>query len=392
MRTDPVSFEIVDAIDKFRTLQPEWDVLWSEAKGDYFQSFSFCHSALSGVALTGHRLHCIVGRRDGRVVTIWPLVTYRRLLWKVATPLGPAMRPPNDILVAPEVQAPQIVADVWREMVKSTRADLVELWRVRSDSMLYRCAQHGGHVRRSIDEPTCYAHLRAQSDWKALCHKLEGRSRNAPDYLLRRLSGKGDVRVEVIGNAEERAPFFIDWLLTQKRHWAKRSAIESQWLFSDDAQKFLIGLFSPLGGTANPFRIFVLTLDGKPLAVNLLSINKECVYLLINTYDAEYAKWSPGTVLIDHCVKWSFDNRRDFDFGPGREPYKTYWSNGASYDTASLQVITTFWGRVGFAIKHVLSGARRLFAPVRKQDDVPDHAQNLPPLRAEQSFEKASGQ
>ncbi|WP_183035152.1 GNAT family N-acetyltransferase [Cupriavidus sp. UME77] len=47
------------------------------------------------------------------------------------------------------------------------------------------------------------------------------------------------------------------------------------------------------------FRLFVLTLDGVPVAINLLAVRSHCVDLIMNTYDAAYARLSPGTVLIE---------------------------------------------------------------------------------------------
>ena len=63
-------FEIVTDIDAFASLQQEWETLWQSAKGTPFQLFRYCLHALREVAIpTGASLHCIVGRKDGRMGT-----------------------------------------------------------------------------------------------------------------------------------------------------------------------------------------------------------------------------------------------------------------------------------------------------------------------------------
>lgn len=360
MRHCAVQHEVISDTQAFHALAPEWDALWQRANGAHFQSFAYCASSL-GVAATmaGRKLQCLAGRSQGRLVVLWPLVVYRRAGWRFMQPLGPGYNPPHDILVEPGADAAAIVSAAWHAMLASARPDLVYLPRVRSSSLLHRCASESGRVAYRLDEITPVARMREQAGWTAFCRSRTGRSRNPPDYLLRRFEGQGKAEVLIVDHNDSRAAFFVDWLLLHKRRWAERGEIESAWLFSDDSHAFLMRLMAVgdmhASRHAQPFRFFVLTLDGVPVALNLLAIQNHCVDLVINTYDAAYAKLSPGTVLIDWCVKWAFDHRFDFDFGSGRQHYKQFWSNGVAYATASLHVAHTQWGLAGYRL---LQGAR----------------------------------
>src|SRR5471032_3198530 len=93
-------FEIVTDIDAFASLQQEWETLWQSAKGTPFQLFRYCLHALREVAIpAGARLHCIVGRKDGRMVFAWPLIRSRDYLWMTMRPLAPDRTEPSDMLV-----------------------------------------------------------------------------------------------------------------------------------------------------------------------------------------------------------------------------------------------------------------------------------------------------
>jgi CelD/BcsL family acetyltransferase involved in cellulose biosynthesis len=352
---DAIAFEIIRDIDSFRALQSEWDDLLHRAKGEYFQSFAFCHSSLEAEGNGARRkLHCVAGRREGRLVALWPLVTFWNTCWKTATPLGPQNRPPSDILVGPEHDVEEIVKFIWRAALKSTRADVIQLWRIRSTSLLCRYAMHENVTRRAHEEPTPYAILRGQQDWEAFCRSRQGRAKNRPRYLKRRLSTHGEVGIDIVDANDKRRPSLVDWFVLHKREWAHHNDLDSKWVFSESSRKFWNALLSNGSSSeAGGFRLFVLTLNGVPLAVNVMAVGAACVYLLTTTYDLKHARLSPGTVLVDDCVKWAFDNGLDFDFGPGDQHYKSSWSGGFSYMTTSFLVLPTWWGRAGFDAKQV---------------------------------------
>jgi CelD/BcsL family acetyltransferase involved in cellulose biosynthesis len=364
MVKDALAFEIIRDIDSFLALQSEWDDLWHRARGEYYQTFAFCYSSLKAEGIgAGRKLHCVVGRRDGRLVALWPLVTFWNICWKTATPLGPQNRPPSDILAAPEHDREQIVKFIWRAALRSTRADVIELWRIRSTSLLFRYAKLQNLTRRAHEEPTPYAVLQGQQDWEAFCRSRQGRAKSQPLHLKRRLGTHGEVSIDIVDADDKRCPALVDWFVLHKREWARHNGLDSKWVFSESSREFWNALL--LNGSshdAGGFRLFVLKLNGVPLAVNVIAVSAACAYLLTTTYDLEHARLSPGTVLVDHCVKWAFDNGLDFDFGPGDQHYKSSWSGGFSYMTTSFLVLPTRWGRAGFAAKHVAKRLRYVIA------------------------------
>jgi CelD/BcsL family acetyltransferase involved in cellulose biosynthesis len=351
MAADAISFDVVDDIERFRALQREWDDLWRLADGQFFQSFAFCHASLIAEEKGSRRkLHCVTGRQNGRLVFVWPLVTYWNSVWKYAAPLAPRNRSPSDILVAPECGSEPLVKSAWDAALKSTGADIVELWRVRSSSLLCRCATTYAATRRTQIEPTYYASLRGLEDWEAFCRSRPGRSKH-PDYLKRKLAKHIDFNLEVLDRNDARTSSVVNWLVSHKREWAHVKDIDSQWVFSESSDKFWGDLMLNRTYEAGVMRVFVLWHLQRPIAALIVAVGAKRVDFLTVTYDMELAKLSPGTVLLDEGVKWAFEHGLDVDFTPGSEPYKVSWSGRASYTTSSFLVLPTTWGLMGYRAK-----------------------------------------
>ena len=110
MRDTDLKYEIVSNENQFRALQEDWDALWSRANGRYYQAFSVCLLAWLHVAKPqGRRLRCLVCREKGRLVMVWPLVTYRRALWTYLLPLSPDAGDYTSVLVESDQSAAALI-------------------------------------------------------------------------------------------------------------------------------------------------------------------------------------------------------------------------------------------------------------------------------------------
>ncbi|QSN63267.1 MULTISPECIES: GNAT family N-acetyltransferase [unclassified Caballeronia] len=354
-----LTFEHCRDPESIRALQAEWSALYRHVDGEYFQSFEYCYNSLMCEHVgTRRKPHCVVARRNGKMVAVWPLLVSYRNCWKFAEPLTPQNRSPSDILVAPEKDAQQIVEALYKETVRATRADVFELWRVRKTSPLYACVKRHAVIRREEDDLTPYAALRGVQDWDAFSRSRSGREKTKPEYLKRRLAKEGQFKIELIDASDPRLESFIEWFVVQKRKWATEKVGESQWTFSDASLKFWKALLSGPAAASGIFRLFVMTFNGEPVAANIVSMNSDTFYLIAITYDLNLKKFSPGTILVDECVKWAFEHHLDFDFGPGDQRYKTSWSGGESYPMSSFMVLATPWGQTGYMTKQFVKQTR----------------------------------
>lgn len=361
MLANDFTIDIIRDSDAFYRLQPEWDALWARADGEHYTTFANCQGrpdVLGAQAPRRHELFCLVARRAGRMVGVWPLALYRKaLLWRYARQLGPENGGQQGMLVEPGPNAAQIVRAMWQALLRHGRPDVVHLTHVDADSPLLACAVDGRWGSRRESEITPVAALRG-TRWEEFRASRLGRARNPPEALQRKLNSQGHVELEIVADDDPRLPELIDWLIHHKRAWAERGNVGSRWLFTPDCRAFILGAMRIAGPDAQPLQLFLLTLDGKVLAANLLAVQKTRVDLYMNTYDAAYNKLSPGTALVDMCVRWAYENGMDFRFGHGCQAYKIFWSQGVHYQTECVAASCTAWGAASRSMRDTVKAVR----------------------------------
>jgi CelD/BcsL family acetyltransferase involved in cellulose biosynthesis len=352
----PVRFEIVAAIEKFQLLQQDWDDLWKRADGSYPQTFEYCLHTLKEMALpTAARLHCVVGWKNDRLVVVWPLLKYREFLWRAVRPLTPDGSVRSDVLVEPGADARDLVEAAWHMLLKTCRSDLLSLPQVRVDSDLHLQVSRAKWMPRAVLVEIAIARTRNYGDWNAYRESLSSRSRKELDYCRRRLSKQGAVTMFIANFKDPGSIAHIDSLFAWKQQWADRTAKKGIF-FSPHYRDFMIRLMMD-SHSSERFLLFVLALDGQPIAVNLVAVENASVYGMQAAFDEAYAKFTPGALLLEYAVRWAFDHRRDFDFGAGGGKYKMFWAGGSSYESTDFRIPMSRWGSLAF----VLSGMRRRY-------------------------------
>ncbi len=171
------------------------------------------------------------------------------------------------------------------------------------------------------------------------------------------------VRLLSSESAEEYATC-VDWLLACKREWAQRTGKKGAWLYSPAYRDFLVNLLCPTQGDPMA-RLFVVTLDETPVAALIAGIGKSCIAELISGFDAAYSAFSPGSIVIEHFVKWTLQQRKDLDFGIGSESFKSYWSRDNIVITHSFRIANTRWGLVAIRANEAAKIFKRRISDLR---------------------------
>ena len=103
-----------------------------------------------------------------------------------------------------------------------------------------------------------------------------------------------------------------------------------------------------------------------PIAALIVTTGNPCANAIIGGFDEKYGKFGPGSIAVEHCVKWAFEQRFDLDFGVGSEHFKSYWSNQNASSAWTFHMVNTNWGLVRTRAARL---ARTLgFAPVRSAE------------------------
>jgi CelD/BcsL family acetyltransferase involved in cellulose biosynthesis len=299
---------------------------------------------------------------------VWPLVSYRRLLWTYLCPLSPEAGDYTRLLVADDLSAPALVAGAWRAALQRCGGDFIKLPYMNEGSELHAIAARERHVMIATRTVAAVAELRDETDWDTFCKTLGTMSGKKPGALERRLSKEGQLAVRLTepGDARENAAL-VDWILARKRTWGDRVGKRGEWLDSSHYRDFLVNLLSPVNGRAMA-RMFVVTLDGAPVAATVVGLGKSCVDGLIAGFDPSYGRFGPGSIVIEHVIRWAFDQRLNLDFGVGDERFKSYWSRNNITGAWSMQIASSRWGVLAFRAKKAaralgarVAQSRRLF-------------------------------
>ncbi|WP_161553707.1 GNAT family N-acetyltransferase [Paraburkholderia terricola] len=341
--------EIITNPVRFRALQQEWNDLWSKEEGRYGQAFAACWQCWLCVAQPrGRKLCCITLREQGRLVLVWPLVTYRKLFWTVVRPLASESTDYTNILVQGGASAPALIERAWHAVERLSGADVILLPFTSADSGLYELASGKRHVMVKTAHPLAVAKLRCEKDWETYSASLGRLFRNRPGSLERRLSTMGAMQIRILGpeNKDENARL-VDWMLSCKRQWAARTGKKGGWLYSREYRDYLVALLNQTDDGIIA-RLLVLSLDGEPIAVNIFGVGKNCLDDLIAGFEPAYARQTPGAIATEHCVRWALEHNLDMDLGAGTEKYKGYWSRQHISTVWSLQIANTLWGLLGF--------------------------------------------
>ena len=139
----------------------------------------------------------------------------------------------------------------------------------------------------------------------------------------KRLSEFGSLYFRVVRNNDE-ATILTKVMVDQKQIRYDEMGIKNQ--FKDQANiDFYVKSRSERKGP--PPHISALYLGDRILAVHWGEVFNGRFYYLMPSHDPEWEKYSPGRLLLEHLIEWSFTNNLDvFDFTVGGETYKYDWA------------------------------------------------------------------
>jgi CelD/BcsL family acetyltransferase involved in cellulose biosynthesis len=329
-------------------LAPEWDALFRRVHGQHHESFDVAWLSWRRVAKPqGRELCCLVRREHGELVLVWPMVMHRTLFCRVLRPLGPGTADYTAVLLADVPDKRALIADAWRRLLEHARPDLSYLPYLADGSELQLMAAREPGVLAAEHDSGAIAKLSKESDWASFHKALGPLPGKSSAQLARRLEKSGKVEFKVLAGGHPRAELavLVDWMLARKREWAARADKHGPWLSSPGFREYLLDLLDN-GARPPAAMLFVITLDDAPVAVTLCGLGATMLFGLMNGFDNQYARVSPGKLSLEFLLKWSLEHGIDVDLGVGAEPHKGYWSRNNVRLIWSYEYGHTRWGRL----------------------------------------------
>ena len=322
-----------------------WNALADQHGGaHFFQTFDYAWRLWRHVAEPkGRRLHLLVGRAEGRVVLIWPLMMDGRCLRFLSSDKCEY----RDVLVEDSPQAPHWLRLAWQFIRTETDADYVHFQDVDQGSglsALLRCEERRGWVKawssRLID-------LDAFSTWRDYEEALPKKLRQDQKRQWRRLRDQGaEPRFRVLEEWAE-ALWTLDWILERKAQWMRENEIPVEG-FVDSRYTAFIRALAEDDATRSKTLTCNLTVDDRIVSAALGFVHRGRFTFWNFAYDEEWRAYSPSRLLLEEIIKWCLsEGLSEFDFMPGDTGYKERW---ARQERVYLDFIFPLTRRAGFQI------------------------------------------
>jgi len=340
-------YRILRSIEELTSIKTQWDALWAETGAEYYLSFSGIQHSWNEIHRPqGAALCCAVAFDEHDLLGILPMILQRHKFAKTAASCGPGSAEGCGMLVKKSKESQAIATALMQNFLRSVRPDylLLNFVRLGSDLEVALQSVSSRDVINTWDEIIPHADLKKETSWQSYKDCLSKNYQGNTARARRRLGEQGKLTTEVVRGP---ADTLIDWIFLHKKQWSERTNKRGEWIFSRHYQQYLKVLMS-----SDPkFILFVLTLDGTPVAASMVAIDTKSASWIITTYDEKYKHFSPGNILAESMVEYVFENcrgddgeRLDFIFGPGRETAKMQWSRGHADEARSYRFVTSKWG------------------------------------------------
>ncbi len=265
-------------------------------------------------------LHVTVGRDQGRLVALAPLIVVRRYGFRFLEWAGVNVFDYSDTLLDDHVDGEPF----WHAIRNSKRYDVAFIRGVRADFSCYDILARFGHSSRTS---TTYRIDMAWASGEAWMEKAFSRTRR---QLLRRKQRRIERRGMLSFRVHRSGPVpdaVLNALVQQKSAWALRQGEAG--LFDDPLNAAsLLKRMAEVAEQLGYLHLSWLNCDEQILAVHLGFMHRNVLHYYMPSYDPNWGQDSPGSILLVHLVQWCIDNKIDsIDFMRGDDSYKRAYAN-----------------------------------------------------------------
>jgi CelD/BcsL family acetyltransferase involved in cellulose biosynthesis len=343
-----IALQIVTTIDELAAIADAWAELHAECLDAKFAVDPYwCRRMWERLeGQPGRRPQLVIGRVAGRLRLVWPLVTFRQRLWRIAQPMSEDLSDFDDMLVAPAPDADRWRREAWDFMLAALRPDVVLCRRVPAGSGLDRVIGRD-RWRWEKGSASPYVDFRKFPCWDDYYRSLSKKTRSTIRNRRNRLKRFGELRLEQVSDRQLGSEL-IAWMFMQKhrrlgtRAHSKREKMsfahfghDIPFLADVTRNAFLDGRMKVLRLTAGDATVAVMT--------GLITGRRMVGWLY--GYAPEYLSGSPGRILFVEGLAWAKREQMEVvDFMPDPEPYKAEWTDD-SYPVRDVRIAVTPWGR-----------------------------------------------
>lgn len=312
--------EIVTDTKRLAEIGPAWDALWRRADGLVFQSHGWVSAWWRTLPdQAGRALRIGLVWQGTQLLAVMALSIHHRRGARFLEWVANSYSDYEDVLAAPECSA-QAIDALWQNVTSLGGFDIALINRMQPDARM-RQVDTSGATRLLPNHRAELSH-RVRNNSGTGQAWFDSQSKKARQNYRRgykALAEAGTVQFRLLG-AEEPLEPVLERLALLKRQWLVARGHTSP-LFKEDAETLLA--LTEVLADLGVLRIFVLELDGVIVAVSLNFVQRNTMMAFVTTYDPQYERASPGMLLINDYIMWSFDEGLHVvDFLCGAEAFK----------------------------------------------------------------------
>ena len=341
-----MDINIVDDTASLMKLRNDWIDLCLRAPHHYFQTYDWLQAWWIHVGSQSDiKMRVLVGRESNKVVFIWPLVIVRHYLWHVLRWMADDVSDYCDVLIDRDVSKDKWFNKSWDILTSLRGVDAIRLNHVKANSQV-RPLLDRMHCKAFSTNTAPYIALENWNNWEEYFGTVKKNLQvKTQARVLRRLKEKGALSFTVLTN-EQRLEDITNILITQKTRRFEEKG-QSGAIDKEGYVGFLLSVVKN-AFSKKKLHLSILSVDNDVIAIHLGWIYHKHLYYYFPTFDLSYKRYSPGRILLEELLKWSFENKlKVFDFMVGDEPYKYNWTDSdiKIYSYASQHNI---WGKIYF--------------------------------------------
>lgn len=317
----------------FDALEADWNDLFERAgkPSQLFLGFNWlwhwCNHFLrpENEGVIGPQLAVVTGRRDGRLVMVWPLVTEKvagitKLVW-----MGDPVSQYGDVLVEEADDTLDLLRSAWTFIVATSGADIVRLRKVRADAAIAPLlGEVGATITQRLQAP--YLDLASAKSFSEYEQRYSSQSRRNRRRHMRRLEERGPVAFESYTGGKD-ATQLANLALSLKRAWIKDRGLVSPALTDPRMARFFADVSE---GAARPAgcSVSVLRSKGEVAAIEIAVRCKDHTAIHVIVYNLKFEKWGAGALLMEDRIRQAMaSGAATFDLMAPGDKYKMDWAD-----------------------------------------------------------------
>jgi CelD/BcsL family acetyltransferase involved in cellulose biosynthesis len=332
--TAATEFTLITDRTAFDALEGEWNALFDRAgrPTQVFQTFNWnwhwANHYLSGApgGIEGLKLSILTGRRDGKLIMIWPLVSERvrgitQIFW-----MGEPVSQYGDVIIDDVPDALDVMRQGWAFLAARAKGDVVRLRRVRADAAVAPLMREIG--ARVTDKQTApYLDLASAPSFAKYEERYSSHTRKNRRRLARRLDEQGAMRFERHhGGAEARA--LAIKALELKAEWLRHRGLVSHAISDARMSRFFAAAAEGKDKPTNCI-VSVLKSNGEPAALEVSVTCKGRLAMHVIVYALKFEKSGAGVLLMERSLRDGYtDGIGVYDMLAPGDNYKLDWADG----------------------------------------------------------------